>query len=137
MTMKNDDVGYGRPPTKTRWQLGQSGNPRGRPKVTKAALLESMAHMLSQPVTARGGDGKAVELGGLEAGYLALCKKALKGDNGALFQAVKTMLEVISPVEDMIEERDAEVRGAKERFMRMLGIDPENDGAGPDQIGPR
>jgi hypothetical protein len=127
MTKKSDDIGYGRPPTTTRWQPGQSGNPRGRPKVTKAALLESMANTLSAPVMARGGDGKAVELGGLEAGYLALCKKALKGDNGALFQAIKTMLEVIPAVEDMIEERDAEVRGAKERFMRKLGLKPDDD----------
>lgn len=129
MTVKTDDVGYGRPPTKTRWQPGQSGNPKGRPKASKAALLESMANILSQPVTARGGDGKAVELGGLEAGYLALCKKALKDDNGALFQAVKTMLAVILAGDAIIEERDAEVRGAKERFMRMLGMDSDDDGA--------
>lgn len=129
MTVKTDDVGYGRPPTKTRWQPGQSGNPKGRPKASKAALLESMANILSQPVTARGGDGKAVELGGLEAGYLALCKKALKDDNGALFQAVKTMLEIIPAAEDMIEERDAEVRGAKERFLRMIGLKSEDDEA--------
>ena len=126
MNLKPDDVGYGRPPTKTRWQAGQSGNPKGRPKITKAALLESMADILSQPVTARGGDGKAVELGGLEAGYLALCKEALKGDNAALFHAVKTMLEVILAVEDMIEERDAEVRGAAERFL-AIGRGAMND----------
>lgn len=129
MNLKPDDVGYGRPPTNTRWQPGHSGNPKGRPKITKAALLETMADILSQPVTARGGDGKAVELGGLEAGYLALCKKALQGDNSALFQAIKTMLEVIPAVEDMIEERDAEVRGSAERFRRMLGIDPDDGGA--------
>jgi len=126
MALKMDDVGYGRPPTKTRWQAGQSGNPRGRPKASKAALLESMADILSAPVTARGGDGKAVELGGLEAAYLALCKKALNGDNGTLFKAIKVMLEVIPAVEDMIEERDAEVRGARERF-RAIGREAMND----------
>ena len=30
------EVGYGRPPVATRFSKGQSGNPRGRPKVTKA-----------------------------------------------------------------------------------------------------
>jgi hypothetical protein len=129
MTAKTDDVGYGRPPTQSRWQPGQSGNPKGRPKASKAALLESMAAVLSQPVTARDSDGKAVELGGLEAGYLALCRKALKGDSGALFQAVKMMLEIIPEGDDKIQVRDAEVRGAKERFMRMLGLDPDDDGA--------
>lgn len=128
MTLKTDDVGYGRPPTNSRWLPGQSGNPSGRPKTTKAALLESMADVLSRPVTARGGDGKIVELGGLEAGYLALCRKALKGDSGALFQAIKIMLEVIPAGDALIEERDAEVRGAKERFLRKLGLDPESYG---------
>ena len=129
MTAKTDDVGYGRPPTQSRWQPGQSGNPKGRPKPSKAALLESMANVLSQPVTARGIDGKAIELGGLEAAYLALCRKALKGDNGALFQAIKTVLSVILAGDAIIEERDADVRGAKERFMRMLGMDSDVDGA--------
>lgn len=119
MPKKSDDVGYGRPPTTTRWQPGQSGNPGGRPKASKAELLAGMAETLSAPVNARGGDGKAVELGGLEAGYFALCKKALKGDNGALFQVIKTMLQVILAVEDMIEERDAEVRGAYDRFVAI------------------
>ncbi len=126
MPKMSDDIGYGRPPTKTRWQSGQSGNPAGRPKITKAALLESMADILSQPVTARGWDGKAMELGGLEAGYLALCNKALKGDNGALFQAIKIMLEVSLPGDALIEERDADVRGAKERFLRMVGLTLED-----------
>lgn len=30
--MKNDEVGYCRPPTKHRWKKGQSGNPKGRPR---------------------------------------------------------------------------------------------------------
>ena len=126
MSQKTDDVGYGRPPASTRWQPGQSGNPNGRPKGTKAALLESMADILSAPVTARGGDGRSVELGGLEAGYLALCKKALKGENGALFHAVNTMLAVILAGDAIIEERDAEVRGARERF-RAIGREAMND----------
>jgi hypothetical protein len=29
------EVGYGRPPRKTRFQPGKSGNPRGRPKVER------------------------------------------------------------------------------------------------------
>jgi hypothetical protein len=119
MPLKTDDIGYGRPPTQTRWQPGQSGNPKGRPKASTAALLEGMADILSAPVKARGGDGRVVELGGLEASYLALCKKALKGDNGALFQAIKVMLEVILAGDALIEERDAEVRGSYERFVAI------------------
>jgi hypothetical protein len=39
------------------------------------------------------------------------------------------MLEIIPEGDDKIQVRDAEVRGAKERFMRMLGLDPDDDGA--------
>ena len=31
------EVGYGRPPSATRFQPGQSGNPKGRPKGTRNA----------------------------------------------------------------------------------------------------
>ncbi len=31
------EVGYGKPPSRTRFRSGQSGNPRGRPKGTKKA----------------------------------------------------------------------------------------------------
>ena len=119
MVKSDDDIGYGKPPMKSRWQPGQSGNQKGGPKASKAKLLASMADILSAPVMARGGDGKAVELGGLEAGYFALCRRALKGDNGALFQAIKIMLEVIPAGDAVIEERDAEARGAKERFIAI------------------
>ena len=36
------EVGYGKPPENTRWQKGESGNPKGRPKGSKsfATVLE-------------------------------------------------------------------------------------------------
>lgn len=126
--MTDDDIGYGKPPIARRWQAGQSGNQKGRPKASKAELLASMADILSSPVMARGSDGKAVELGGLEAGYLALCRTALKGDNGALFQAIKIMLEVIPAGKAVMEERDADVRGAKERFLQMAKVNRDEQG---------
>jgi hypothetical protein len=47
--MRNSDygVGYGRPPHHTRFQPGQSGNPKGRPKQQKslsAHLKETLFH---------------------------------------------------------------------------------------------
>src|SRR5579872_3351434 len=36
------EVGYGKPPVHTRFRKGQSGNPRGRPRGTKAGRLEAI-----------------------------------------------------------------------------------------------
>ena len=45
------NVGYGRPPTATRFQPGRSGNPRGRPKGRKT-LIALVRTALEQPVMA-------------------------------------------------------------------------------------
>ena len=92
------DIGYGKPPEASRWQKGRSGNPKGRPK-TRADHLKDAAAILSEPVTARTPDGKPVSLAGIEAAYLALCRKGLKGDVPALLRAISIMLEVQPAVE--------------------------------------
>jgi hypothetical protein len=41
------NVGYGKPPTDTRFKPGQSGNPRGRPK-KNPSVAEIFAHELKR-----------------------------------------------------------------------------------------
>ncbi|MBN8630060.1 MAG: hypothetical protein J0L76_04300 [Rhodobacterales bacterium] len=98
------DIGYGKPPQTSRWQKGQSGNPKGRPK-TRADHLKDAAAILSEPVTARTPDGSPVSLAGLEAAYLALCRKGLKGDVPALIKAITIMLEVQPAIEARTDGR--------------------------------
>jgi hypothetical protein len=43
------EVGYGKPPRHTRFELGRSGNPRGRPGGSKN-LLTLLNEALSEPV---------------------------------------------------------------------------------------
>lgn len=114
------DVGFGKPPKSNQWEKGRSGNPKGRPK-QRPDYLAGYARILSEPVKARQPDGRTVTLGSLEAAYVQLCKKALKGDNAALFQAIRVMLEILPDGQKAGEDRVSEYAGAKERFMQMAG----------------
>lgn len=105
--MVDKKIGYGNPPKHIRWQQGQSGNPKGRPK-SRCDLLKDAAAILSESVRTRTPVGRTVSLDGLEAAYLALCKKGLKGDVPALIKAIKIMMEVQPAVDDKLEKKRQE-----------------------------
>jgi Family of unknown function (DUF5681) len=74
----DDPVGYRRPPKKTRFQPGLSGNPRGRPKATpnlKTDLLEELA----ESIRVREGD-REMKITKQRAVVKALVSSAIKGD---------------------------------------------------------
>jgi hypothetical protein len=60
----DDAVGYGRPPRRTRFQSGRSGNPKGRPKGTRG-INKMLQDALSRRVRVRE-DGRARALTVLE-----------------------------------------------------------------------
>jgi len=119
------ETGFGRPPKSTQWKKGKSGNPKGRPK-KKQENIADYARILLEPVSARGADGKPVTLGSLEAAYVHLSKKALRGDNAALFQMIKYMLDIMSEGQKAEEERASDCADAKERFRKIAGWDKED-----------
>ncbi len=113
-------VGYANPPAQTRWQKGQSGNPRGRSK-SKSEMMMDAANILNQPIDARTPDGKIVKLDGIEAAYLALCKKGLKGHKASLIEAIRIMLEV-GPALQAEEEREQSSRQQVLAAFRKMGV---------------
>ena len=117
----DDGVGYGKPPRESRWKSGQSGNPKGRPKEGGTGLLMEVAAILSEPVTAKTPEGGSVRLAALEATYLAMCKKALKGDDAALYQAIKMMLEIVPAGEQKQSERAASIRRSEAQIRAHAG----------------
>ncbi len=78
----NDDVGYGRPPRHSRFEPGQSGNPKGRPKGSRNLKTE-FESVLNERVSLREGD-KAKRVTKSRGILEVLVAKALKGDTKAM-----------------------------------------------------
>lgn len=74
-------IGYGRPPTATRFKKGVSGNPKGRPKDNPN--IEALFHRELKRKRSATIDGKSVKLPGLELIVVSLMQRALQGDHKA------------------------------------------------------
>lgn len=79
---KDYEVGKGKPPKKTRFQKGKSGNPKGRPKGSKNFDTELDA-VLNKKVTVIE-NGRAKKVTTQEAVLRKLTAKALEGNNPSL-----------------------------------------------------
>jgi hypothetical protein len=79
---RDGKVGYKRPPIRTRFQKGRSGNPRGRQKGVRNFAAD-LKRSLEIPVTLND-QGRAKRVSTQEALVLRQREKALKGDHRAL-----------------------------------------------------
>jgi Family of unknown function (DUF5681) len=79
----DDDVGYGRPPKKTRWKKGQSGNPRRRYPARSKSTVELIDKFFLRPVEVTL-DGETEHVPTLEAIVIQLWLKGVSGNQRAL-----------------------------------------------------
>ena len=87
------EVGYGKPPRETRFQKGQSGNPRGRPCGAKN-LKTRVREALKEPVlVTENGRRRKVTKG--EAIITQLVNRAANAD----LRAVKILLDLLRDIE--------------------------------------
>jgi hypothetical protein len=77
-----DIVGYRRPPIHSRFKPGESGNPKGRPKVRKP-MGDIFDEALNERISIRAGD-KIRRVSRKEAMVLALIQRGMKGDPRAI-----------------------------------------------------
>ncbi len=79
---RESEVGYRTPPRGSRFQPGQSGNPKGRPRGSRNFRTD-LKSTLSKPVKVNQ-DGKPCKISTQAAALLRLREKALGGDPRAL-----------------------------------------------------
>lgn len=102
MAENSYDVGYGKPPKKSRFKPGQSGNPKGRPKGAKGLRTELKEELSERINVTEGGAVRRVSK--LRAVLKAMTAKALKGDA----RAANVMLNLVQSVlEDEPAEQEA------------------------------
>jgi hypothetical protein len=106
------DVGYGKPPARTRFSKGQSGNPKGRPKGTKN-LKTDLLEELQEQIQVREGN-RDRRLSKQRALLKSLTAKAIKGDArsaNVVLNLVMRMLEDQPPalVDEDIAGNDREL----------------------------
>jgi hypothetical protein len=94
---RNYEVGYGRPPRRTRFQRGQSGNPRGRPPGAKN-LKTLLSDALNEPVivTENGGHRKITK-------RQAIIKQLVNQSATADWRAMKILLDLLREIEGQTE----------------------------------
>jgi|JI7StandDraft_1071085.scaffolds.fasta_scaffold145487_2 hypothetical protein len=118
------EVGYGKPPTSTRWPKGKSGNPRG-PKKGSRGLKKDLHKALSLPHSIKA-DGRIVKGTTQEMAMFTLAKRAGTGDLRAIRELVDLTLKIFG-TEDRGRDRATMSPQDQELLARLLGRDPDED----------
>jgi hypothetical protein len=124
-------VGYQKPPEHSRFQKGQSGNKKGRPRGSRNLKTETVAE-LSETVKVRIGD-RQVRVSKHRALLKMLTLKALKGDMRALNTLLNLVIQIFG-LEGLPPEAEirltTEERAALDLFEKQLreAADVANNG---------
>ena len=111
---RNSEIGYGKPPPRTRFKKGQSGNPRGRPpgaKNLKTLLSEALNEMVV--VTENGGRRKVTK-------RRAIITQLVNRSATADFRAIKILLDIVRDIERQTEPTAPETSDFSEADKKVL-----------------
>ena len=127
---KNDyEVGYRKPPKRSQFAKGQSGNRKGRPKGTKnrkTDLAEELSELIHIKVS-----GRKVKVSKQRAMLKGLLVKAMKGDP----TAAKVMLGLIERLLNLDDESQGQNIGMSNRPSRVLNDPVERSPKGVVETG--
>jgi hypothetical protein len=115
LSARDYQVGYGKPPRHTRFRLGLSGKPRGRPRGASAGRADRLAlKEIYRLITVREGD-QTIVLPTVQAVIRQLGRIALKGSGPAL----RTYLAMVRAIEQSVAIQ-ADVKTESEPQMRNV-----------------
>lgn len=125
-------VGYGSPPNHTKWQKGQSGNPKGRKKGSvnfKTDLLDELSEVIQVTES-----GKPIRITKQRALLKALLMKGLKGDVRAasLMMTLLKRHDLAEPV-DVEADLTTEETAALENLLDRRAAQRRNQNEGEDK----
>ena len=115
MADQGDDyeVGYGKPPTSTRWQKGQSGNPHGRPKASRGLKADLHAELISRMEIQM--NGKRISGTKQQLMLKTLTARAAAGDVRAIKALIDLVMQVFGP-----EDRGGEAKRLSPQDQQIL-----------------
>ena len=133
------EVGFGKPPERTRFRKGHSGNPKGRPR-KRPDLYSELTKVLRENVTVEGQQEKVTVQRAL---LLRLRHEALRGE----LWAQKLLQKVVAALpESESESRPVDLQAAVATYDRLMKEsarkkaeaveDPEKAEAVPDPVEP-
>jgi len=111
-------VGRGKPPLATRFQKGQSGNPKGRPRGTKNLKTDLMEE-LRETIVVREGD-RTVRMSKQRAMIKTVMNKSLKGDPRAIITLIRLMTRFAEPDGGSTEVNEALSVDERELWQGLL-----------------
>lgn len=115
------EVGYKKPPPRSRFRKGRSGNPKGRPKATKNLKTDLMEE-LAERISLREGETRK-RVSKQRALVKSLTAKAIKGDTraaSAILGMIYRLLEDEAPAEEdapLTSEERAVLESLEARFL--------------------
>jgi hypothetical protein len=119
----NYEVGYGKPPQRTRFRKGQSGNPKGRPRGSRNATTILNEALHERVVVTENGRRKSATK--LEVIFKQLVNKAAQGDHRATQLLLNQMpsLEARAALLSAIKQQPAfSLPSPEERRARNLEV---------------
>ena len=134
------EIGYGKPPKRTRFKPGQSGHPSGRPRGQRN-FRTAVREALKEKITIREGD-RTRTVSKMDGIIQVTFNKALKGDPRGLV-AFLQLVRWAGLMDEEPELSSAESIGAEDEailtaFLERHGLKPsENAPAGAEDAPPR